>query len=77
MKNYKKLVIALSILIALLTVAGCTPVSDDVIQERKTLRIELFEKCMQLLPDDPQTTKYNDWAEVIEECGTQAYYMSR
>ena len=77
MKNLKRITFTLSVLIALLTVAGCTPDSDDVIRERKALRIELFEKCMQLLPDGPQTTKYNDWAEVVEECSTQAYYMSR
>jgi len=77
MKNLKRSTFALSILIALLTVSGCTPVSDDVIQARKDLKIELFEKCMRLLPDGPQTTKYNDWAEVVEECGRQAYNMSR
>ncbi|HHX06332.1 MAG TPA: hypothetical protein GX732_09385 [Pseudomonas sp.] len=77
MKNLKRITFALSILIALLTVAGCKQDSDDVIQERKALRIELFEKCMRLLPDGPQATKYNDWAEVVGECGTQAYYMSR
>lgn len=77
MKNLKRSTFSLSILIALLTVAGCTPDSDDAVQARKALRIELFEKCMQLLPDGPQTTKYNDWAEVVGECGNQAYYMSR
>lgn len=77
MKNLKRSTFALSILIALLPVAGCTPDSDDVIQARKALRIELFEKCMRLLPDGPQTTKYNDWAEVVAECSTQSYYMSR
>lgn len=77
MKNHKKRVIALPILIALLAVAGCTQDSDDVVQARKVLRIELFEKCMQLLPDGPQATKYNDWAEVVKQCGTQSYYMSR
>ena len=77
MKNLKRSTFALSILIALLSVAGCTPESDAVVQARKDLRIELFEKCMNLLPAGPQETKYNDWDEVVSACGTQSYYMSR
>lgn len=33
---------------------------------------EYFEACLKLVPKGPQSTHYNDWAEVVEECGRQA-----
>jgi hypothetical protein len=73
--NTKTLIVAL---IALLSVTGCVDrMSNTAIQARKDLRISLFEKCMKLLPAGPSETKYNDWDEVVSECGTQSYYMSR
>ena len=77
MKILKRSAFALSILIVLLCVSGCDSMSDEAKQARKYLRISLFEKCMNLLPVGPLKTKYNDWAEVVDECGIQAYYMSR
>ena len=44
--------------------------------ENQTKRQEIFFKCMKALPAGPQATKYNDWDEVVSECGSQAYYMS-
>ena len=41
------------------------------------LRREIFKECMEILPAGPEETVYNDWDEVVDECGTQAYYMSR
>ena len=41
------------------------------------LRRELFKECMQLLPKGPDSTVYNDWAEVVDECKDYAYYASK
>jgi hypothetical protein len=40
------------------------------------MRPKLFEQCMKLLPAGPVATQYNDWDEVVSECGRQAYYQS-
>ena len=40
------------------------------------LRQKLFKECMQELPAGPQKTVYNDWDEVVNACGEQAYYGS-
>jgi len=40
------------------------------------LRREIFNECLNNLPAGPNATMYNDWAEVVSECGQQAYYMS-
>jgi len=36
------------------------------------LRIELFERCMKILPKGPDATMYNDWDEVVAECASTA-----
>jgi hypothetical protein len=77
MRSFKISIYTSSILITLLFITGCTPPNNEELQAKKDLRIELFEKCMKLLPEGPKETHYNDWSEVIKECGTQAYYMSR
>jgi len=48
----------------------CKPVTDNT--ERK----KLFFSCLSQLPKGPQSVHYNDWAEVLEECGTQARQMA-
>lgn len=40
------------------------------------LRVELFHRCLAALPAGPQAAKYNDWDEVVSECGSQAFYQS-
>jgi hypothetical protein len=40
------------------------------------MRVQLFQQCMGALPAGPQSTHYNDWNEVVHECGQQAYYQS-
>ena len=55
----------------LLLLAGCDVQSPD-----QCLRNQLFERCLSLIPKGPEHTKYNDWSEVVEMCGTQAYYQS-
>jgi len=65
----------LSAFILLLCVSGC-----DFIPAWETdqkLRREIFNECLKNLPAGPDETKYNDWDDVVEECGEQAYYLSR
>lgn len=35
-----------------------------------------FDNCMKLLPAGPQSTHYNDWDEVVQECRFTAYRMA-
>lgn len=66
----------LGLLIIGLTACDNTP---DVVKSRGTdqcMRAELFKSCMASLPAGPVATDYNDWQEVVDECGTQAYYQS-
>lgn len=48
----------------------CKPVTDNTVREK------LFFSCLSQLPKGPQSVHYNDWAEVVEECGTQARQMA-
>lgn len=54
--------------------AGCMPAEYGSTNDK--MRQELFFKCMEKLPAGPVATQYNDWAEVVEECGTQALNMT-
>lgn len=40
------------------------------------LRAELFKSCLASVPKGPDKTVYNDWAEVVAECESSAYYQS-
>lgn len=55
-------------------ISGC---DVRVLEPDPELRRELFKECMQLLPKGPDTTMYNDWAEVVDECKSYAYYGSK
>ena len=69
----------LFLLLPLLLIA-CGKDDKPFIDERvanQCLRRELFNECMKMLPAGPLATKYNDWDEVVAECGSQAYYMSQ
>lgn len=33
------------------------------------LRAQLFDRCLKTIPQGPLATKYNDWDEVVNECG--------
>lgn len=64
-------------LAAVALLAGCQ--RDPIPQPSgpdQQLRREIFMECLSKAPAGPQITKYNDWAEVIEECGDAAYYQS-
>lgn len=71
----KKLILLLPLLLI-----ACGKDDKPFIDERvpnQCLRREIFNECMKILPAGPLATKYNDWDEVVAECGSQAYYMSQ
>lgn len=58
------------IVFVLLMLSACSPEPDNAVRER------IFFQCLKSVPAGPAAPKYNDWAEVVEECGSQAYMMS-
>lgn len=54
-----------------------TPASEYKWMPDQTLRAELFQKCMQILPAGPVKTHYNDWSEVVDSCEGSAYRQSQ
>lgn len=69
----KKLILLMPLL--LVACKDDKPFIDERVANQ-CLRRELFNECMKMLPAGPLATKYNDWDEVVAECGSQAYYMS-
>ncbi len=65
----KRWIVAIGLLLA-----GCDEVKGPVVNQE--IRERLFFQCLERIPKGPEQTKYNDWDEVISECGTQAYYMA-
>ena len=59
---------------------GCDTRKQEVAQRTEAydqcVRAELFQACLATVPAGPQAAKYNDWDEVVSECGTQARTMS-
>jgi hypothetical protein len=43
----------------------------------QALRRTIFMECLKAVPPGPQSTKYNDWDEVISECSSVAYYQAQ
>lgn len=62
------------ILIASLCLAGCQPPARGYYDQ--DVRREVFFQCLSSVPNGPLTTKYNDWSEVVAECGSQALNIS-
>lgn len=56
----------------LLVLSGCAPQFES----DPELRQRLFFECLGKIPKGPEHTKYNDWDEVVEVCGREAYYLS-
>lgn len=59
--------------------AGCyQPPPDPNIgcKYDQDIRRDIFMECLRVVPQGPAATKYNDWSEVVDECGEQAKYMS-
>ena len=42
----------------------------------QAMRRRMFAECLARIPKGPEVTRYNDWDEVVQECGHQAYYLS-
>jgi hypothetical protein len=71
--RYNRAVLALAV--AALALVGCAQQDTAVIDQ--CLRREIFAQCLSAVPPGPQDTKYNDWSEVVSECGSQAYYQAQ
>lgn len=69
-----KKIYILFLLIILILISACT--DEQKSGPDQCLRAQLFKDCMGSLPAGPQETKYNDWAEVVAECESTAYYQS-
>ena len=65
----------LTLLIILIMLVSCAPTCETKIDQ--TLRAKLFQECLKVVPAGPLATKYNDWDEVVDSCGSQAYYQSQ
>lgn len=62
------------------SMSGCAPAPKPQAPESKPdqcLRAQLLKECLSTVPAGPQVAgKYNDWAEVVDECSDAAYYAS-
>lgn len=66
-------------LVCMLALTACADPIDPTKSTYATdqcLRAELFAKCMAAIPAGPISPKYNDWDEVVGECGSAARYQS-
>lgn len=61
----------LAIAILSIGLASCGP-SDPYHYNNPEIAAKYFEQCMNLLPDAPAQTTYNDWDEVVHECRNYA-----
>jgi hypothetical protein len=60
--------------LAICALSGCGyPHYESDNQEKQAF----FFKCLQELPAGPETTKYNDWNEIVSECAQQAAWMTQ
>lgn len=72
----------IAILLVFVSLAGCDdkpqqPVSDaDVIVVDQCNRQTLFLQCLSTVPTGPQATEKSDWADVVDNCASSAYYES-
>jgi len=53
---------------------GCNETQPQLVNQKERQR--LFKECLAAIPPGPTMTQYNDWQEVVEECGQQAYYQA-
>jgi hypothetical protein len=69
----KKIILIVSVIFLF----GCeSPLTVSQTVPDQCLRAQLFRECLSLVPAGPQSTQYNDWREVINECADAAYYQS-
>lgn len=55
---------------SVLALSACT--SREQAHAMAEFRNTAFHQCMRALPAGPQSTKYNDWAEVVSACDNYA-----
>lgn len=68
---------AMALLLTLAMLSGCGAADPSYEWEPdQSLRRQIFKDCLAALPKVPQSTVYNDWAEVVEECDGAAYRQS-
>ncbi len=67
------------IIVLLLSVLllGCDRLAPPVTVFDISKQVELYKMCMETLPKGPDSTVYNDWAEVVEECRDFAFWGSQ
>lgn len=66
------------LLVALTTLSACDPgIRPAEWVTDKSKQQSLFLKCMSILPAGPETTKYNDWDEVVSECNRISFYQAK
>lgn len=63
-------------LVMLSTLISCAYDNGCSTEYSHSKREEMFFKCMESLPAGPNQVKYNDWDEVVSECGNQASRMA-
>jgi len=68
--------VALPICVGLMTMPfGCGFMPDPQVIDQ-CVRREIMLQCLAAIPKGPASTVTNDWAEVVQECGSTAYYQS-
>ena len=50
---------------------------NDVIINDQCIARSAFVECLKSLPAGPQSTKYNDWDDVVEECRRTAFFLAK
>lgn len=60
--------------LAVMVLCGCEQLQSP--QPDQLLRHQYFMECLKALPAGPQSTKYNDWDDVVDSCASAAYYQS-
>lgn len=64
------------IILAALMLVGCDKPPQSMREVDQCLRREIFMQCLAAVPKGPESTRYNDWDEVVSQCGSQAYYTA-
>jgi len=63
-------------LIVIFVLTGCEiPVDNAIVAKRIAARHALFNECMELAAKMPRQAD-DDVSDIVEECSTQAYYMT-
>lgn len=66
----------LILLLPLIFLVGCEEGKPTTSYVDQDLRKEIFMECLSKVPKGPESVKYNDWKEVVEECGDQAEMLA-